>query len=177
MPPEAETGGRRALFLRAALGAVISAVLFFMMALTVVDVFGRYFLSKPVPGSFEMMEFSLAILVFSAMPLVTWDRSHITVTLFDSLFRGAARSVQQVLVLGVSTLAMGIICWRLVDQGNRLDSTGAITGYLEWPIAPVAYFMAAFAGLATAILLHLTFLAVRGRPAPDHRGHEPEMGE
>jgi TRAP-type C4-dicarboxylate transport system permease small subunit len=168
---------RPAIVARRALGAVVAAVLLFMVALTAVDVIGRFLFASPVPGSFELMEFALAIVVFSAMPLVTWDRGHITVTLFDGLFRGAMRRLQHIFALAMSALAMGIIFWRMWDQGDRLDVTGAITGYLEWPIAPLAYFMAVLGGLSTAILLVLLWFAITGRPAPVHGDHETATGE
>ena len=83
-------GARSALLVRRSLGWMVAAALAFMMVLTVVDVTGRFVFNRPIPGSFEVMEFCLAIVVFSALPLVTWDRRHITVSLFDSFFRRRA---------------------------------------------------------------------------------------
>jgi len=165
------------MLLRRCLGGVTAIILSYMMVLTVVDVFGRFFLNKPIPGSFEMMEFSLAILVFAAMPLVTWDRGHVSVTLLDGIFKGAGKKFQQIVVLAGSALAMAIIAWRMRDQGNRLDITGAITGYLEWPIAPVAYFMAALAAFSLIILLILIWFVVVDRDLPEFDDHEMEMSE
>ncbi len=162
------------MLLRRLLGSVVAIVLFFMMCLTVVDVAGRFVFAKPVPGSFELMEFALAILIFSATPLVTWDRTHITVTLFDNLFRRLGGNLQQSFTLGVSAIAMAIICWRMWDQGNRLDVTGAITGYLEWSIAPVAWFMSVLAAVSLLILLNLIWLTLRNRPLPTFDDHSVE---
>lgn len=166
---------RSALHVRRLLGWMVAIALCFMMALTVVDVTGRFVFNRPIPGSFEVMEFCLAIVVFSALPLVTWDRRHITVSLFDTLFRGAGYRVQQSLVQGASLLGMGVICWRMWDQGNRLDRTQAITGYLEWPVAPIAYFMSVLAGLASLLIVMLLWRAVAGRPYPAYHDHDGEM--
>jgi TRAP-type C4-dicarboxylate transport system permease small subunit len=171
MEPDAGRGIGAAVLLRRVLGGVVALILFFMMVLTVIDVLGRFVFNKPVPGSFEMMEFSLAILVFTATPLVTWDRGHITVTLLDNLFRGHARRIQRSFVLSVSALAIAIICWRMWDQGNRLDVTGAITGYLEWPIAPVAWSMSLLAGLSFLIVTVLAIFAIQDRPMPEFDDH------
>ncbi|MDE0334630.1 MAG: TRAP transporter small permease [Defluviicoccus sp.] len=162
----ADDGARAALPVRRLLGWMVAVALAFMMVLTAVDVTGRFAFDSPIPGSFEVMEFCLAIVVFSALPLVTWDRRHITVSLFDSLFRGAGYRVQQCLVQGASLLAMGIVCWRMWDQGERLERTQAITGYLEWPVAPIAYFMSVLAGLSTLLILMLLWRALAGRPYP-----------
>ena len=169
-------GARFAAMVRRLLGWMVAVVLSFMMALTVVDVAGRFVFNRPVPGSFEVMEFCLAIVVFSALPLVTWDRRHITVSLLDSFFRGTGYRLQQGLIQAASLLGMGIVCWRMWDQGNRLDRTQAITGYLEWPVAPIAYFMSVLAGLASLLLVMLLWRAVAGRPYPafDDHGGEPQ---
>ena len=162
-------------WLRWLLGLLTGAVLFSMMAVTVVDVLARFAFASPLPGTFELMEFGLAIVVFSALPLVTWDRGHITVSLFDGLFRGIGRRVQQIAVMAVSTLGMTIIALRMWDQGDRLDETGATTGFLLWPRAPIAYFMSTFAGLASLVLLGLLVYALLGRRYPgfdDHREAE-----
>ena len=165
-------GARPALLVRRSLGWMVAAVLAFMMALTVVDVTGRFVFNRPVPGSFEVMEFCLAIVVFSALPLVTWDRRHITVSLFDSFFRRAGYRAQQALIQAASLLAMGIVCWRMWDQGERLERTQAITGYLEWPVAPIAYFMSVLAGLSTLLIAMLLWRAVAGRPYPAYHDHD-----
>jgi hypothetical protein len=58
-------------WLRRGLGGLASALLFFMMALTFVDVVGRYLFNTPVYGGFEMTEVALATLIFAGLPLVT----------------------------------------------------------------------------------------------------------
>ncbi len=156
------------LLVRRLLGWMVAVTLAFMMALTVVDVTGRFAFNNPIPGSFEVMEFCLAIVVFSALPLVTWDRRHITVSLFDSLFRRSGYRLQQGLIQLASLLGMGIVCWRMWDQGDRLDRTQAITGYLEWPVAPIAYFMSVLAGLSTMLIAMLLWRAVAGSPYPSY---------
>ncbi len=163
-------------WLRRLLGLLTGAILFFMMAVTVADVVARFAFASPLPGTFELMEFSLAIVVFSALPLVSWDRGHITVSLFEGLFRGIGRRIQQVVVMAVSALGMVIIAFRMWDQGDRLHETGATTGFLLWPRAPIAYFMSTFAGLASLVLVGLLVYALRDRPYPgfDDR-HETEF--
>ena len=173
--PGGPGGGLPALLVRRLLGWMVALVLAFMMALTVVDVTGRFVFNRPIPGSFEVMEFCLAIVVFSALPLVTWDRRHITVSLFDSLFRGSGDRLRQGVIQLASLLGMGIVCWRMWDQGNRLHATQAITGYLEWPVAPIAYFMSVLAGLASLLVVLLLWRAVAGKPYPDWDDDDGEM--
>ena len=167
-------GGQAAIRLRRLLGGLTAFALFFMMAVTTVDVIARFVFTSPLPGTFELMEFGLAIVVFSAMPLVTWDRGHITVSLFDGLFRGAGRRIQQVVVMAVSTIGMAIISVRMWDQGDRLVETGATTGFLLWPRAPIAYFISVFAGLSCLLLAGLLLCAVLGRSYPAYEDRHME---
>ena len=65
------------------LGFVAAAVLFAMMTLTFVDVFGRKFFTKPIYGAYEITEFLMGMLIFSALPLVTARQGHVTIDVFD----------------------------------------------------------------------------------------------
>ena len=67
------------------LGVISAAVLFLMMIITTVDVFGRYVLNKPLPGGFEMTEMALAVLIYAALPLVSIRREHIVIDTLDTL--------------------------------------------------------------------------------------------
>ena len=51
------------------LGIVASAILFAMMTLAFVDVWGRYLLRKPVFGGYEVTEFMMGVLIFASLPL------------------------------------------------------------------------------------------------------------
>ena len=54
----------------ALLGVVASAILFAMMALTVVDVVARYVFSRPLRGAFEITELLLLALIFAGLAAV-----------------------------------------------------------------------------------------------------------
>jgi TRAP-type C4-dicarboxylate transport system permease small subunit len=164
--PGADFSTRVNTIVRHGLGVIAASVLFFMMMLTVFDVAGRFFLAKPIPGSFELMEFGLAIVIFSALPLVTWDRGHITVSRLEKYFRGTSAYLQRLFVSGGSALVMGIVSWRLWIQGDRLVASSSITGFLEWPIAPISYAMSIFSGLSFVILLGLLWLILFGKALP-----------
>ena len=168
--PQNGAGAQAVDWLKRALASVSAIFLFVMMVLTVVDVGGRYLVNRPLPGSFEIMQFLLALLVFSALPIVTHDRGHITVSLFDGFFRGGMRRLQQFVIFLVSAIALAIITQRMWQQGNILDETGAITGFLLWPIAPVAYAMSVLGGIACFLMLLLIWRNLRGEVFADSGG-------
>ena len=57
-----------------------------MLALTVADVFGRYLVNRPVPGVTELVQYTMVLLVFAGLPIVTHRRAHISVSLMDNAF-------------------------------------------------------------------------------------------
>ncbi len=64
-----------------------------MMLLIVADVTLRYLFNLPIYGSVELTRYMLAVVVFGGLGLVTLDRGHIEVTLFESvLLRHVPRS-------------------------------------------------------------------------------------
>ena len=141
-------------------------VLFAMMALVTVDVFGRYVFNTPVKGGFEIVQFMLAIVIFVSLPLITWENSHITVSIFEGFFQRRFTQIQQMFVLLVSAFSLALITWRMWAQGNDLVDGKQITGFLEWPIAPIAYFMSVLTGFALITVLILILMAIAGKRLP-----------
>jgi TRAP-type C4-dicarboxylate transport system permease small subunit len=174
------TGARRdfavARWTRRALTAMVSIVMFAMMMLTTADVAGRALFNRPIEGSFEIVTFLLAILIFSSLPLITWDEKHITVNLFERWIKGRVQRVLDVVLSAVSTVVVAGVTDRMWIQGNLMAEGQHITGFLEWPIAPIAYFMAVLSGLTTLILLAITLNKLIGGGARANTGHDGRGG-
>ena len=117
-------------------------VMFVMMALTFIDVLGRYIFAAPLPGAFEMIQFLMPFLIFAVLPILTKEDSHITVTVLDSILSPRVRWIQALVVQTASGVAVGFVCWCLWEQGQKLNAGLYVSGYLGWPIGPVAYAMA-----------------------------------
>jgi TRAP-type C4-dicarboxylate transport system permease small subunit len=145
-------------FLSGALRGLVALVVFAMMALIFVDVFMRYLFSAPIPGGFEIVQFMLALLIFTALPLVTWAEGHIVVSIFEKFFVGKRGVVQKVGVLIVSIASLLLIAFLMWRQALSLHASQQITGFLEWPIFPIAYVMCALTliavGIQVAMLVH-----------------------
>ena len=65
--------------------SISAFVMFVMMALTFIDVLGRYIFAAPLPGAFEMIQFLMPFLIFAVLPILTKEDSHITVTFLVSI--------------------------------------------------------------------------------------------
>jgi TRAP-type transport system small permease protein len=63
-------------------GAIAAAALFGIMILTLIDVSGRKALSTSVPGSLELTELLMVVVIFAGLPLVSLRGEHVV---FDSL--------------------------------------------------------------------------------------------
>lgn len=131
-----------------------------IVVLTFADVLGRYLLASPVKGSVEIIEFAMAMVIFTALPLVTRQRGHVTVSLIDNLVKGLGRKVKLVLCDAVSAAALGLLTWRLYLQGKDNLESGSATIVLGMPHAPLSFTLTFFAGLSTLLMLMLIWRTV-----------------
>lgn len=154
-----ETGGAvagRSRALRAAefvLGVMVVLLLLAMMLVTTVDVFGRYLLSRPLPGAFEITEIMLAMVIFIALPLVCLKEEHVAVTLITERFRPRLRNLHAAVVSILCAAILLIVAWRLVAHSMQLASYGDVTIFLRMPKGPIGYTMAGFTVLGALALL------------------------
>ncbi len=112
-----------------------------MSLLTVIDAFGRYTLNRPVTGSVEMIELLMVVLIFSSLPLVTLDRSHISVDIFTANLRPAARRIQEALAQGVAFGISALLGWVTLEKAISVTQYHTITQMLEIPLGPFVWFM------------------------------------
>ncbi len=129
-----------------ALGYVAAAGIFALMALVFVSVFFRYVLNSPILATEDMMAILLGVTIFTAVPRVTLNRSHITVELFVAPFRKfpaldrARKLVIDICVIGM-TFYMGYLMYL---QASRQFDRETESFVMEWPLWPAT---AAFAVL------------------------------
>lgn len=140
-----------------ALGYLAAGLMFCTMLLTCVDVFGRYFLNKPVSGGFELTEVLLAALIFAGLPLVTLRGDHITVDLLDPVTPERVLRIQHALASLIGALCTGYLSWRLWLRAVDLDRAGETTSQLHFRLAWLTYAMAVLMALTAAALVVTLF--------------------
>jgi TRAP-type C4-dicarboxylate transport system permease small subunit len=142
-----------------------AATLFVLMVLTFADVILRSVFSAPIEAATELTRIAMAVVVFSALPIVSGRADHIVVDLLDPLFRRAG--VKRVLD-GLITLICGVLLvWpamRSFDLAERAKSYGDLTEYLSIPVFYLTWFIA-FMTLLTAMTMALRGLVVLFRPS------------
>lgn len=134
-------------------GALAAAALFCIMILTFFDVGGRKFASASIPGSLEVTELLMVIVIFAALPLVSIRREHVVFDSLDHLLSPLLRRVQAMLVNLVCAallLALAYLMWRTAGE---FAETGETTAQLKLLKAPFIYGMSALCGLTG--LVHL----------------------
>jgi TRAP-type C4-dicarboxylate transport system permease small subunit len=139
------------------LGAIASAVLFAMMAVTAVDVTGRYLFNSPLQGGYEFTQLLMLSLVFAGLPTVTRRYDHVTVGLFNNAFKGRLRIARDASIAVIVAIAAAYLGWRLYLLGGRFSGFGDTTATARIQLAPFAY-GGAFAMLLTALASVVLFV-------------------
>lgn len=134
-------------------GSIALAVL---MLLTVADVFGRYFLNRPVPGTFELTELFMVFIVFLALGLAQHHNEHISLDLAYNYFPSRLKKSTSVLIDIVNLAVMAAVTWQLYEYSARMGEGNYTTAVLQLPIQPfVIVAVAGTAAYGLAILCEL----------------------
>jgi len=140
---------------------IMAAALLAMMVLTFVDVLGRYAFNAPVFGASEMISYLLATTLFAGLAVVSGERSHITVTLFDAWLDHKTGRARLWIVHAFSLAALALIAVELFRHGSRMIHGRTATIVLDWAMWPLTMAMAAIAAIGFVLLLTAS---ARARP-------------
>ena len=127
-----------------------SIALALLMFLTVADVFGRYFLNYPVPGTFELTEMLMVPIVFLALGLAQHHNEHISLDLAYNYFPARVKAGTNILVEVVNLAVVGAVTWQLYEYSVRMSEGNYTTAVLQLPIHP--FVILAIAGTASYVL-------------------------
>lgn len=148
------------------LETVGAVALFAMMAITFVDIVGRFVLHRPLAGSIDLVQVLLLLTAGCTLPAVTLRGEHLAIGLFDGArptpLERARRAVVALLV-AAAFVALAVLLWR---HGGETAGNEDVIGYLRIPVAPFVYAMAALCLVAGLAALVLVRRALRpGQPA------------
>ncbi len=145
------------------LGAIGAVLLFLMMTLTFVDVWGRYIFNSPVPGGFEITELMMAALIFAGLPLVTLHDEQISVDLIDQFMPKSLLRWRDALVGILSSVMVAVLSHRMWIKAQEQVNYGDETAALNIPVAPVTYFMSVATALTCVLMIYLTWARFTNR--------------
>jgi TRAP-type C4-dicarboxylate transport system permease small subunit len=137
---------------------IIAVVMFSMMAVTFIDVTGRYVFNTPIPGGFELIQFLMPLAMFGALPVITRLEEHIVISVLEGVLGSRGVWIQRFLVLiGCAVVNTGIsyVMWL---QGVEFTESQQMSGFLEWSFAPPAFIISGLSAVTVVIIISMLFL-------------------
>ena len=141
-------------------GGLAAVALFGIMALTLVDVSGRKLLSTSVPGSLELTEILMVLVIFAALPLVSRQGEHVVFDSLDRWLPAGVRRVQQAAVDLLCAAALLGIAWLMWDKAGQMLDYGETTAQLKLPVGAFVYVMSLLCAAAGMVHVALLFKPV-----------------
>jgi TRAP-type transport system small permease protein len=143
--------------LEALCGVIAATALFAIMALTLVDVSGRKLISTSVPGSLELTELLMVVVIFAGLPLVSLRGEHVV---FDSLDGSIPRALRRLQWLCVDVIVAALLlgmAWLMWSKAGQMAEYGDTTAQLKIAQAPFVYLMSGLLGVTALIHVLLAF--------------------
>lgn len=122
------------------LNLIAGSALMLMMLVTCADVMGRYFFNKPLVGGVELIEVLLGLMIFMALPVISWRNEQVVVDILDSFVPPSVNFIRNILFNVVTAVALVVIGQRIWDLGVRANSHGEMTEYLHLPVGTIVIF-------------------------------------
>ena len=130
------------LLLLGALGMIVSMLIGFA------DVVGTKFFGMPVPGTLEITESTMVLIVFGALAYTQIKRGHIRVEIFYNYGGPRARALMDAITHAVAFAYFGLLCWQGVGEALYSWEIGEATmGTVRFPLFPARFLLAAGAFL------------------------------
>ena len=142
------------------------AALAVMMTVTVANVFMRYLFNKPIPGSYELVEASLVLVVFHGLASVFISRRNIVIDLVDTLTARRPRLARLLMHLAdlTSLGVLVVVLWAMTQPARQAFDYGDVKLELGLPVYILWIF--AMTGLAGTIVCAGTAAFENGAPRP-----------
>lgn len=135
------------------LEAISVTFLFALMLLTCFDVGGRYLFNNAIDGSIELTRVGLAVLVFAAMPVITWRGGHIVVDLIDNFSSPKVTQMLMLLSALVVSLSLFFVAFRIFALGERYLRREIVTEFLKIPEAYIIFYIAIMSWVTAVMMI------------------------
>jgi TRAP-type transport system small permease protein len=124
-----------------------------MMFLITLDVAGRYFFTKPVPGGIEMSEFMLAVFGILGMAYTHMAGGNVKVTMFTRALPARLKYLAETLSHLLSLQIIFFLSLYGIVSGMDEYTAGTTTDTLAIPIYPLYFLLSLGAGLLCLVIL------------------------
>jgi TRAP-type C4-dicarboxylate transport system permease small subunit len=104
-----------------------------LMLLTTADVMGRKFLSKTIPGSFELSEYLLAVFILLGAAYTQQVKGHVGVDFITARLSPRVRTICQILTTFLSLFIIAILIWHGWLEGIRERTVSDMLRVPQYP--------------------------------------------
>jgi TRAP-type C4-dicarboxylate transport system permease small subunit len=115
---------------------------------TVLDALLRYFLGRPMRGTFEVTELVLAAIIFFGMPYTNLTDGHVSVDFLTSRLGSRTQAAIIAVNAAICAVLFGFITVQMAFLATEFLATGRTTLTTRIPIFPCIASVTATAGLA-----------------------------
>jgi TRAP-type C4-dicarboxylate transport system permease small subunit len=126
-----------------------------LMLLTVGDVMGRSFFNKPIPGTFELSEYMLAVIVLLGAAYTQQVKGHVGVDFLTSRYSPRTQAVLQAVTTLAGLLIIAILVWQGYLEGIHEKAVSDQLRVPQWPFK----LLVAVGGLLLWLELLLDFVS------------------
>lgn len=118
-------------------------------------VIGRYIITFPIPGSVELIELLMVLVVFLGLAECAVHRGNVSVDLFVDQLPKKAQAVIDAFTCLFSVGIVSLITWQSAVQVKILWQSGFVSGALHIPYWPFAIVMVlGWAAFALVLIVH-----------------------
>ncbi len=145
----------------------ISAGMATVMMLTIfTNVVMRYIFRSPPRGAFEVIEITMGLLVFFALPMMIRQSGNIRVTILFDRFAEPVRRWATFATELLGTAICAFIAWRMWIYGERILRFGEVTMELRIPRGAIAQSMSVLLVVAAIAFAICAIEGLRRAPPP-----------
>ncbi len=130
-----------------------ACILVIMMLVVVVDVSMRFFFNRPIEGSFELVEFMMAIVVCLGMAYCGVKKGHTAVEFLVEQFSEGKQALIDCFNYLVSAAIFLLIAGKSMSQAGVLKESESISIVLEVPLYPFYWVLGLCSGLLGLVFL------------------------
>jgi TRAP-type C4-dicarboxylate transport system permease small subunit len=139
--------------------AVIAVLLVISVLLNFANVIGRKFLSAPIIGAEEVMNFLMVSVVFLGAGVVAYEGTHINMEIvidrFPPRVRDAFRALAQVAAIGIAAtlVTLGIPIVRHLQQFDERSQAANVPLFIPQAMVPIGLTLLALGALARLAMM------------------------
>ena len=142
-------------------------LLLLMVGITIVDILLRILFRKSVPGGYELLEYTMVLVITFGLGYTQIKRGHTEVTSLINLFPKKVRAIFNRLATLLGSVTFALISWETFLKGGLDMKAGETSAVLFIPKYPFVYCATVGFALLAIIFALQTFL-----PEEDTNKHD-----